>query len=104
MKIKHYVQSKKNRLKSITNCLFITAQVFALLWVSSSYIMAAYATFALQQPYPVETLSGQAVEVIIGVTTLKVLGNIFEHNDGGIFGTSRKTDEVIEGEEEYYEN
>lgn len=85
MKAKHYVQSK---LKSVTSILFITTQIFALIWVSSSYFMAAYATFRLGQPYPIETLSGQAIEAILGVAALKVLGNIFEHNNGSIFGES----------------
>ncbi len=91
MQIKRYVRSKK-KLKSITNTLFITTQIFALIWVSSSYFMAAYATFKLGEPYPVETLSGQAIETLLGVAALKVLGNIFEHNNGSIFGESDSYD------------
>lgn len=75
------------RFKSITRWLFITSQFFALLWVSTSYILAAYATFALEQPFPIETLSEQAIVVLLGTLTAKVVENIFEHNDGGIFGT-----------------
>ncbi len=74
------------RFKSITRWLFITSQFFALLWVSTSYILAAYATFALEQPFPIETLSEQAIVVLLGTLTAKVVENIFEHNDGGIFG------------------
>ena len=74
------------RFKSITRWLFITSQFFALLWVSTSYIIAAYATFALEQPFPIETLSEQAIVVLLGTLTAKVVENIFEHNDGGIFG------------------
>ena len=89
------------KIKSITNFLFITGQIAALFWVSLSYFIALYATIKLAQPFPVEELSGQAVNTIIGVTVCKTAGNIFEHNDGGIFGTSAgKADNVeeIEGE------
>ena len=72
--------------KSITAWLFVTTQVAALFWVSSSYAIAFYATVALGQPYPIETLSEQAITTLLGVTALKVIENIFEHNDGALFG------------------
>lgn len=74
------------RFKSITRWLFITGQFFALIWVSTSYILAAYATFILEQPFPIETLSEQAIVVLLGTLSAKVIENIFEHNNGGIFG------------------
>lgn len=83
---KKILDSLNKRFKSITRWLFITSQFFALLWVSTSYILAAYATFALEQPFPIETLSEQAIVVLLGTLTAKVVENIFEHNDGGIFG------------------
>ena len=83
---------KRNRLKSITAFLFVTTQVAALLWVSSSYGIALYGTVALGQVFPVESLSEQAVVSLLGVSFLKVLENVFEHNDGGIFGHSKKND------------
>ena len=73
---------------SITRILFITTQLAALGWVSISYLIAAYATIRLGQPYPVVELSQQAITTILGTTALKVVENIFEHNDGGIFGSS----------------
>ena len=73
---------------SITRILFITTQIAALGWVSISYLIAAYATIRLGQPYPVVELSQQAITTILGTTALKVVENIFEHNDGGIFGSS----------------
>ena len=76
------------KLAKITRFLFVTTQVSALVWVTLSYLIAAYSTVKLGQPYPVETLSGQAIETILGVTALKVIENIFEHNEGGIFGRS----------------
>ena len=76
------------KLHKITRFLFVTTQISALVWVTLSYLIAAYSTIKLGQPYPVETLSGQAIETILGVTALKVIENIFEHNQGGIFGHS----------------
>ena len=78
------------KMRSVTRLLFVTTQVAALGWVSVSYIIAFYATVRLGQPFPVTDLSGQAVTVILGVNIAKVVENIFEHNSGGIFGTSDK--------------
>lgn len=80
--------NKKNRLKSITRWLFVTTQIAALCWVSSSYLIAIYSTVRLGVPFPVEELSRQAIESILGITALKVIENIFEHNSGSIFGQS----------------
>lgn len=85
---KKILDSLDKRFKSITRWLFTTSQFFALIWVSTSYVIAAYATFALQQPFPIETLSGQAIVVLLGTLTAKVVENIFEHNSGGILGKS----------------
>lgn len=86
-------KSKRRLVRSITAFLFLTAQVAAILWVTTSYVIAVYATVKLGQPFPVETLSGQAVTVILGVSIAKVLENIFEHNDGVVFGTSKSAPE-----------
>ena len=81
---KKILDSLDKKFKSITRWLFTTSQFFALVWVSTSYVIAAYATFALEQPFPIETLSEQAIIVLLGTLTAKVVENIFEHN--GIFG------------------
>lgn len=73
--------------------LFITTQAAALLWVSVSYLIAIYATIRLAQPFPVVELSQQAINTILGANCLKVLENIFEHNDGGFFGSHVKESE-----------
>ena len=78
---------------SITRILFITTQIAALGWVSISYLIAAYATIRLGRPYPVVELSQQAITTILGTTALKVVENIWEHNDGGIFGCSNRKGE-----------
>lgn len=77
-------------MKSVTRILFVTTQIAALGWVSVSYLIALYATVRLGQPYPVVDLSEQAIITILGVNALKVLENIFEHNDSKVFGTSDK--------------
>ncbi len=77
-------------IKSITRALFLTTQAAALVWVSLSYIIAIYATVKLEQPFPVVELSQQAITTILGVNALKVVENIFEHNDGTLFGRTKE--------------
>ena len=76
-------------MKSVTRLLFVTTQLAALGWVSVSYLIAVYATVRLAQPFPVVELSQQAITTILGVNVLKVVENIFEHNDGFIFGNGK---------------
>ena len=92
----------KQRLLRITRFLFVTTQMSALIWVSLSYLIAVYATVELGQPFPVETLSGQAIDTLLGVTALKVIENIFEHNEGVLFGHNRP-EEKEEAKYEYCE-
>lgn len=73
-------------MKSVTKFLFVATQVAAIGWVSLSYLIAIYATIKLSQPFPVVDLSQQAITTILGVNVLKVVENIFEHNNGGLFG------------------
>ena len=68
-------------MRSVTRVLFVTTQLAALVWVTVSYLIAVYATVRLGQPFPVVELSEQAITTILGVNALKVLENIFEHND-----------------------
>lgn len=75
-------------MKSLTKILFVTTQFAALCWVTLSYLIALYATVRLGQPYPIVELSNQAIVTILGVNVLKVVENIFEHNNGKAFGTS----------------
>lgn len=86
--------SAEKKMRSITRLLFLTTQVAALVWVSVSYLIAVYATVRLGQPFPVVGLSQQAITTILGVNILKVVENIFEHNDSKIFGTSNKHDTI----------
>ena len=75
-------------MKKVTRLLFVTTQLAALCWVSISYLIAIYATVRLGQVFPVVELTQQAITTILGVNVLKVLENIFEHNNGPVFGTS----------------
>lgn len=75
-------------MKSVTKFLFVATQIAALGWVSVSYLIALYATVRLGQPFPVVELSQQAITTILGVNVLKVVENIFEHNNGAVFGSS----------------
>lgn len=80
------------RLRSVTRILFVASMTAAICWVSCSYIIAGYATVFLGQPFPVEDLSDRAITALLGVNAMKVLENLFEHNDGGLFGkTNKKT-------------
>ena len=78
----------RKKLLTVTAFLFVTTQVAAPGWVTLSYLIAAYATVRLGQPYPIESLSETAITALLGTSALKVLGNIFEHNDGAVFGKS----------------
>ena len=89
------------RRVSVTRFVFVTTQFAALTWVSISYGIAIYATVKLGQPFPVTELSSQAITSILGVGFLKVLENIFEHNDGPVFGHSKKGEQGYGGEQNY---
>lgn len=80
-------------MKKVTKLLFVTTQAAALCWVSISYLIALYGTVKLGQVFPVTELSQQAITTILGVNALKVVENIFEHNDGAVFGRSRPAQE-----------
>ena len=81
-------------IKTTTRRLFVTTQIAALGWVTMSYLIALYATVRLGQVFPVVDLSKQAIETILGVNVLKVV-DIFEHNDGVVFGKSNAPEKKI---------
>lgn len=88
MKKKFKINITKAELKHITKFLFVTTHVCALLWVFTSYGIALYSTLRFGQVYTMTELSEPAIHVILGTSCLKVLENIFEHNDGAVFGKS----------------
>lgn len=79
----------KVKLMKITRFIFVTTQISALIWVFTSYGIAIYSTLKLGQVYTMAELSEPAIHTILGVGFLKVLENIFEHNDGAVFGKSK---------------
>lgn len=78
-----------NILRSVTRLIFVTTQISALVWVFTSYGIAIYSTICLGQVYTMAELSEPAIHTILGVGVLKVLENIFEHNEGAVFGKSK---------------
>lgn len=88
-------------LRSVTRLIFVTTQISALVWVFTSYAIAIYSTVCLQQVYTMSELSEPAINTILGVGFLKVLENIFEHNNGKVFGESKvPEDNAVEDEKE----
>nr|DAJ19511.1 MAG TPA: hypothetical protein [Podoviridae sp. ctgHy19] len=90
----------KAKMVSITRMLFITTQVSALVWVFISYGIAVYSTVKLQQVYTMAELSEPAIHTILGVGILKVLENIFEHNNSKLFGQSVEEGGIQYGSDE----
>lgn len=83
----------KTKAKSITKWLFVTTQISALIWVFLSYGIAIYSMVVLEQVYTLSEIFDPAITTILGAVALKTVGNIFEHNNGGIFGESDSTEE-----------
>lgn len=85
---------QKNRpqttIASLTRIIFLSTQVSALIWVFTSYGIAIYSTVVLEQVYTMAELSEPAIQTILGVSFLKVVENMFEHNEGGLFGHSKE--------------
>lgn len=80
------------KMLAITRMLFTTTQIAALVWVSTSYGIAVYSTVVLGQPFPAVELSDRAIQTLLGNLGLKVLENIFEHNNGTLFGVTTKNE------------
>lgn len=78
------------RMVSVTRLLFIVITFSALSWVFISYCIAAYATVFLGQVYTMAELSEPAITGLLFTVGMKVLENVFEHNDGALFGRSNK--------------
>lgn len=83
-----HTKMTKARLRSITRFMFVTTQVSALVWVFTSYGIAIYSAVELGQVYTMSELSEPAIRILIGECFLKVLENIFEHNNSKVFGRS----------------
>lgn len=80
----------RRQLRSVTRILFVSIAISAITWVFISYAIAIYATVRLGQVYTMSELSEPAITGILCTAFLKVLENIFEHNDGALFGHSNR--------------
>lgn len=89
----------KRGVGSVTWFLFVFTDLAAISWVYISYALAIYATVHLGQVYTMAELSEPAITGIIAVVFIKVLGNIFEHNDGPLWGMTNKDKHDYEEEE-----
>lgn len=79
---------KRSHIESVTRWLFVTTQICALVWVSLSYVIAFYSMIVLGQVFTLSEIFDPAITTLLGVVAIKQVGNIFEHNNGGIFGNS----------------
>lgn len=93
------MKKSQNIFQSVTRFIFVTTQIFALLWVSMSYAIATYSTVILMQPFPVTELSQQAIITLLGMAGMKVVENIFEHNEGTVFGKSKSEEDTSSNNE-----
>lgn len=75
-------------LRHVTEFIFVVMLGMCCFVVVNACGIAWYSTIVLHQPYPLESLASQAFLAGLGAIAAKVVGNIFEHNNGGIFGES----------------
>lgn len=78
---------------SVTRLLFMLITFCALVWVFLSYAIAIYSTVVLGQVYTMAELAEPAITTLLGAVAMKVLENIFEHNEGALWGHSKKEEE-----------
>lgn len=87
----------KKFLQTFTNVMYCIVLIAALVWVSASYAIGIYAVVVFGQVEALIELSRDVVKCIIVVVFTKTIANIFEHNNGSIFGYS----DTMEVTEEY---
>lgn len=78
-----------DKTASVTRILFVWIVKACIVWTTWSYALATYATVRIGQVYTMQELSKPIVELMLALICSKVLSNIFEHNDGSIFGKSQ---------------
>lgn len=78
----------RSKFENLTAWLFTITTIAAIFWISVSYMMGVYALKVLDSTELLIELSREAMVTILGVNLMKVVMNLFEHNNGGIFGTS----------------
>lgn len=78
----------KKLFEGLTAWLFTISVIAAIAWISISYLMGVYALKELENTDLLVELSKEAMITILGVNLMKMISNLFEHNNGWIFGTS----------------
>lgn len=86
----------------LTRVLFGLLVGCALLWVFTSYAIAIYSTVVLGQVYTMAELAEPAITSLLATVGLKVLENIFEHNDSALFGHSNGKEQMHDQSDQYY--
>lgn len=86
----------------LTRVLFGLLTGCALLWVFTSYAIAIYSTVALGQVYTMAELAEPAITSLLATVGLKVVENIFEHNDGALFGHSNEKERLHDRSDQYH--
>lgn len=76
----------QERMMSVTRLLFVVTTFSSISWVFISYAIAIYAMVKLGQVYTMTELASPAITGLLFTVGVKVLENIFEHNDGPLFG------------------
>ena len=75
-------------LRSLTEFRFVFLIFISTILILNLIGLCWYSTVILQTPTIPEETCKEFVIAVFGAISVKVLGNIFEHNDGSIFGTS----------------
>lgn len=78
----------KKFLQTFTNLMYCLVIVASVIWISLSYLIGIYGVVVFGQVEPLIELSRDVVKCISVVLVTKTIGNIFEHNDGPVFGYS----------------
>lgn len=84
------MKGKRLKAGNTTRLMWCAILAFSILWVTWSYVIATYSTMVLMQPFPAEELSREAMRTILSVGFMKLAENVFEHNNGGLFGQTRE--------------
>lgn len=86
----------KENVQSVTRRLFVVTQLFALGCLVVVCLAVVYSAVVLDKPLEnlLETITEEAFNCLATITGAKVLENIFEHNDGGVFGKSNQTNDT----------
>lgn len=78
----------KKFLQTFTNVMYCLILIAGLVWISTSYVISIYGVIRFGQVEPLIELSCEVIRCIIVVVVAKTIANIFEHNDGPVFGYS----------------